>query len=166
MRNLIYVFWPCGNDDWADGLVQVEQTCTLAGCNLNRHTCCSSATVPNISVSQVQLQHTLLVVRCNLHRRQLSLCPVNRQVWWFITTLINMCDGKDVWCDGLVAIHSCCLVKLPTGMSADLVQFNLTYIQGHWSSMRKLTRLMPVHQTCQLTVGKTVNWWSATPENS
>ena len=53
---------PRGNDDWAAGLVQVEQTCTLAGCSLNRHACCSSATVPCIPVIQVQLQHSLLVV--------------------------------------------------------------------------------------------------------
>ena len=26
-----YVCCPCGNDGWAAGLVQVEQTCTLAG---------------------------------------------------------------------------------------------------------------------------------------
>ena len=81
---------PCGNNDWAAGLVQVEQTCTLVGCNLNRHACCSSATVPSIPVSQVQLQHTLLVVRCNLHRWLLSLCLVNRQVCWVI-------NSKWVW---------------------------------------------------------------------
>ena len=75
---------PCGNDYWAAGLVQVELTRPLVGCNLNRHACCSSATVPSIPVSHVQLQHTLLVVRCNLHRRLLSLCLVNRQVCWGI----------------------------------------------------------------------------------
>ena len=31
MRNGKYVCWPCGNDGWTAGLVQVEQTCTLAG---------------------------------------------------------------------------------------------------------------------------------------
>ena len=33
-----------------------------------------------------------------------------------------------------------------------LVPFNQTNIQVHWKSKRKLTRLKPVHHTCQLTV--------------
>ena len=42
--------------------------------------------------------------------------------------------------------------KTSTDMPADLVPFNQIYTQVHWKSWRKLTRLMPVHQTCQLTV--------------
>ena len=44
-----------GNDAWAAGREKVEQTCTLAECNLNRHARWSSATVLSISVSWVQL---------------------------------------------------------------------------------------------------------------
>ena len=33
-----------------------------------------------------------------------------------------------------------------------LVPFNQTYINVHWKTKRKLTKNMPVHHTCQLTV--------------
>ena len=42
----------------------------------------------------------------------LVLSLVNRHVFWLSTTLLNMRNGKDVWCNDLVAIHGCCLVKL------------------------------------------------------
>ena len=42
--------------------------------------------------------------------------------------------------------------KSSTYMHGDLVPFKQTYIYVHWKSKRTLTKLMPVHQTCQLTV--------------
>ena len=83
MRNGKYVCWPCGNDAPAAGCEKVEQTCTLARCNLNRHARWSSATVPRIPVSWCN---------CNIHY---CWCDVtNTHDCWPRVSLNGMCAGS------------------------------------------------------------------------
>ena len=75
-----------------------EQTCTLAGCNLNRHARWSSATVPSIPVNWVQ------PFNCNIHY---CWCDAtNTHDCW------PPCDVNDVGYGELVALHDRCSVKL------------------------------------------------------
>ena len=47
--------------------------------------------------------------------------------------------------------------KTSTDMPADLILFNQTCLLVHWKSKRKATWLMPLHQTCQLTMWNFIN---------
>ena len=60
--------------------------------------------------------------------------------------MVRMSDVMTPW------QYMAAIGKTSTDMPADLVPFNQTNIQVHWISKRKLTRLIPIHQTCQLTV--------------
>ena len=85
MRNVKYFCWPYDNDGWAAGLVQVEQTitCTLAGCNLNRHAYWSSTTVLSNPVSWV---HN------NIHYCWFNVNKTHD--WWPLVSLTDMCAGS------------------------------------------------------------------------
>ena len=85
-----HVHWPgAAWIDMPDGPVQQYPAFLLVGCNFNIHYCWCDAT--------------------------------NTHACWFRVSLTGMCsgsvphNGKDVWCDDLVAIHGCCLVKLHQG---------------------------------------------------
>ena len=72
----------------------------------------------------------------------------------FSTTLLNMCDIKDVGYDELVAWMMTwpLFSETLTDMPADLVVFNQTCLLVHCKSKRKATWLMPLHLTWQITL--------------